>query len=65
MSEDNAMTIEPSEQNKIRLLKAVYRLMKQCKNSHYVQDILMLIDEKEDCDGYCIFEEIKEELGIE
>lgn len=56
-----------NEDRKIILLKACRDLLQKQENSHYVLDLLsetVHYDEAE-CDGSCLLDDIKAELGIE
>lgn len=49
------------------LLKAAYDLLRKANDSHYVEQAISIkvrYDNAE-CDGYCLMEDIAEELGIE
>lgn len=55
------------EDRKTTLLKACMNLLQKQEESHYVLDLLsetIHYDEAE-CDGYCLLEDIKTELGID
>lgn len=54
------------EDRKIILLKACYDLLKKQKESSFVLspfETTVYYDEA-DCDGYCLMDDIKDELGI-
>ena len=55
------------EDRKVTLLKACMRLLEKQEKSHYVLDLLTetVHYDGADCDGYCLLEDIKTELGIE
>ena len=52
---------------KVTLLKAAYDLLKKCDEGPYVKNALEETAhyDDEDCDGYCLMQEIADELGIE
>ena len=49
------------------LLKATYDLLKKCDNSPFVVDVFseIVFYDEADCDGYCLMEDIKNELRID
>lgn len=49
------------------LLKAAYKLLKQCHESGYVLDVLSetTFYDGADCDGYCLANDIAHELDLE
>ena len=55
------------EDRKVTLLKACMNLLQKQENSHYVLDLLSetVHYDEADCDGYCLLEDIKSELGID
>ncbi|MCK9542092.1 MAG: hypothetical protein M0R03_08690 [Novosphingobium sp.] len=48
------------------LLKATYDLLKKCNESCYVLNVLEQTTKYDgaDCDGFCLMEDIADELGI-
>ena len=55
------------EDRKTILLRATYDILKQCNDSYYVLspfEVTAIWDDAV-CDGYCLFDEIAEELGVE
>lgn len=55
------------EDRKTILLKAAFDLLKKCKDSHYVLDVLeqTVFYDGADCDGSCLMDDIALELDIE
>lgn len=55
------------EDRKTTLLKACMNLLQKQEESHYVLDLLSetVHYDEADCDGYCLLEDIKAELGID
>ena len=55
------------EDRKITLLRACMELLQKQESSHYILDLLSetVYYDEADCDGYCLLEDIKTELGIE
>ena len=49
------------------LLKATYDILKKCYESPCVEDVMCTtaIWDDAECDGFCLMEEIAEELGLE
>ena len=56
-----------NETRKDVLLKAAYDLLKKCETSRYVENILAMTATWDDaeCDGYCLMNEIADELGLD
>ena len=56
-----------SEDRKTVLLKAAYDILKKCDEGPYVVDALGVtaVWDGADCDGYCLMEDIKNELGLD
>ena len=56
-----------NENRKVTLLRAAYDLLKKCEGSEYSLDPLTttVFYDEADCDGYCLMDDIKAELGIE
>jgi hypothetical protein len=57
-----------SEQDrKTILLRATYDMLKQANQAHYVMSPLEIITHYDDadCDGFCLMQDIADELGIE
>lgn len=59
--------IEKLFERKEILLKATYDILKKCDEGPYVKNVLetTAIWDEAECDGFCLMEEISEELGIE
>lgn len=55
------------EDRKVTLLKACLNLLEKQEQSSYVMDILSetVYYDEADCDGYCLMEDIKIELGLQ
>lgn len=55
------------EDRKTVLLMACYNLLMKQENSHYILDLLAETVSYDDCDcdGYCLMEDIKTELGLD
>ncbi len=49
------------------LLRVAYELLKECEEGPYVKDVMSTIAvwDEEECDGYCLMEEIGDLLGID
>ena len=49
------------------LLKAAHDILRKCHDSFYVLDVMSVetFYDEADCDGYCLMEDIANELGIE
>ena len=54
--------METAEQRAETLLRASYNILKKCKNSFYVLDVLAVTDvwDGAECDGHCLMEDIKD-----
>ena len=55
------------EDRKVTLLKACAALLSKQKDSNYVLNLLeeTVYYDDADCDGYCLLDDIKAELGLE
>lgn len=55
------------EDRKVTLLKACLKLLQKQENSSFVLDLLgeTVYYDGADCDGYCLMEDIKIELGLD
>lgn len=55
------------EDRKTILLKACLELLKKADESHYIIDVMSETVNYDgvDCDGYCLMEDIKTEVGFE
>lgn len=55
------------EDRKVTLLKACYNLLKKQEDSSFVLNLLSeaVYYDEADCDGYCLMEDIKDELGLD
>jgi len=49
------------------LLRAAYDLLKRADDNHFVDQATSIVTHYDgvDCDGYCLMEEIADELGLE
>ena len=59
--------MKPNKERKDILLLAAYDLLRKCSNSRYVLDAMettVFYDDAE-CDGACLLQDIKDELGLE
>lgn len=55
------------EDRKTVLLKAAYEIFAKCAKGPFVKDALSMTVEYDDatCDGYCLMDDIANELGID
>ena len=55
-----------SEDRATVLLKVVLELLNKCDEGPYVKDVFgeTVFYDEADCDGYCLFEDIKAFLGV-
>lgn len=64
---DNEMRLLEDNERMETLLKAAYDILKQCDEGVYVKNALEVtaIWDNAECDGYCLMQEIKDELNLE
>lgn len=55
------------ELRKEELLKATYKLLKKCYESHYISNVMAetVFYDNAECDGYCLMNDIAIELNLE
>jgi len=66
MFENMEQMLKDNERKEI-LLKATYDILKKCEASSYVLNVFeqTALWDNAECDGYCLMDEIEEELGLD